>query len=65
MNKEKLKGYLDKTKETLGKVSKKIWILIGVILAVLVIGVVVFLNTRPYSPLISGASDDETSTVIS
>lgn len=65
MNKEKLKGYLDKAKETLGKVSKKIWILIGAILAVLVIGVVVFLNTRPYSPLISGASDEETSTVIS
>lgn len=65
MNKEKLKGYLDKAKETLGKVSKKIWILIGVILAVLVIGVVVFLNTRPYSPLISGASDEEMSTVIS
>lgn len=65
MNKEKLKGYLDKAKTTLGKVSKKIWILIGVILAVLVIGVVVFVNTRPYSPLISGATDDEVSTVIS
>lgn len=63
MNKEKLKGYLDKAKETLGKVSKKIWILIGVILAVLVIGVVVFLNTRPYSPLISGATEDEMATV--
>lgn len=63
MNKEKLKGYLDKAKETLGKVSKKIWILIGAILAVLVIGVVVFLNTRPYSPLISGATEDEMATV--
>ena len=65
MNKEKLKGYLDKAKETLGKVSKKIWILIGAVLALLVIGVVVFLNTRPYSTLITGASEEEISTVVS
>lgn len=64
MNKEKLKGYWENVKTTLGKVSLKIWILIGAILALLIIGVVVFLNTRPYSTLITGATDEETSTVI-
>lgn len=68
MNKEKLRGYLDKVKTTLGKVSKKMWILIGVIAAVvlaLAIAAIVYFNTRPYAALISGASDDEASTVTS
>lgn len=68
MNKEKLRGYLDKVKTTLGKVSKKMWILIGIIAAVVValaIAAIVYFNTRPYAALISGASDDETATVTS
>lgn len=65
MNKEKLKGYWEKTKTTLGKVSKKIWILAAVVLVLLVAGVVIFLNTRPYSTLIAGATDEEMETVLS
>lgn len=64
MNKEKLKGYWEKTKETLGKVSKKIWIIIAAVALVLIAGVVIFLNTRPYAPLITGATDEEVSTII-
>ncbi|MBD5134321.1 MAG: hypothetical protein HDT38_07635 [Clostridiales bacterium] len=65
MNTEKLKGYWEKIKTALGKVSKKIWIIIAVTVAVLVIGIVVFLKTRPYATLIAGATDEETATVLS
>lgn len=65
MDKEKLKGYLDKAKTALGKISKKIWIIIAVAVAVLVIAIVIFLKTRPYSTLITGATDEETATVLS
>ena len=65
MNKEKLMGYFEKAKEALGKVSKKIWIIIGVTLAALIIGIVIFLNTRPYAPLISGATEEEAGAVLS
>lgn len=65
MNTEKLKGYWEKIRTALGKVSKKIWIIIAVTVAVLVIGIVVFLNTRPYATLIAGATDEETATVLS
>ena len=64
MNKEKLKGYWEKVKTALGKVSKKIWILIAAILVVVVAAVIIFFATRPYSPLISGATDEETATVL-
>lgn len=43
------------------------WILIGVIAAVVlaaIIGVVIFVNSRPYAPLIVGANSEETSTVL-
>ena len=65
MDKEKLKGYLDKVKTALGKISKKIWIIIAIAVAVLVIAIVIFLKTRPYSTLITGATEDERNTVIS
>jgi len=58
-------GYFEKAKEALGKVSKKIWIIIGVTLAALIIGIVIFLNTRPYAPLISGATEEEAGAVLS
>ena len=58
MNKEKLQGYWAKTKDTLGNVSGKIWILIAVALAVLAMGVAFYANTRPYTALISHASED-------
>ena len=64
MNKEKLKGYLEKVKTTAGKVSRKIWIIIAAALILAVAGIVVFTNTRPYSTLITGATSQETSTVL-
>ena len=67
MNKEKLKGYLEKVKTTLGKISRKIWIIIGVCLAV-VLGVIIFLiwsyHNRPYAVLIDQANSEEFSTVL-
>lgn len=65
MNKEKLQGYFEKVKTALGKVSKKIWIIIGATVAVLAIGIVIFLNTRPYAPLIAGATNEEAGAVLS
>jgi len=56
---------LEKAKTALGKVSKKIWILIGVALIVLAVGLVLFFQNRPYSVLITGASSDELSAVLS
>lgn len=65
MNKEKLQGYFEKVKTALGKISKKIWIIIGATVAALVIGIVIFLNTRPYAPLIAGATEEEAGAVLS
>ena len=64
MNKEKLKGYLDKVKTTLGKVSKKIWILIGVIVVLIAAAIILYVNTRPYATLIDGANSEEMGTVL-
>lgn len=64
MNKEKLKGYLDKVKTALGKVSKKIWILLAVIVVVAVAAVILLYNNRPYAVLIDGATSEETATVM-
>ncbi len=64
MNKEKLQGYFEKAKTALGKISKKIWIIIGVTVAALAIGIVIFLNTRPYAPLIAGATSEEAGAVL-
>ena len=64
LNKEKLKGYLEKVKTTVGKVSKAIWILIAVAVILLVAGIVVFNNKQPYSTLITGATAEETATVM-
>lgn len=60
---EKLKGYWEKVKTALGKVSKKIWIIVAVTVAALAIGIVIFLNTRPYATLIAGATGEEMATV--
>ena len=65
MNKEKLKGYWEKVKTALGKVSKKIWIIIAATLVLLTIAVVIFLNTRPYAALITGATNEEAGAVLS
>lgn len=64
MNTEKLKGYLEKVKTALGKVSKKIWILLAVLVAVAVAAVIFFYANRPYNVLIDGATTEETNTVL-
>jgi len=65
LNKEKLQGYFEQVKTALGKISKKIWIIIGVTVAALAIGIVIFLNTRPYATLIAGATNEEAGAVLS
>lgn len=64
MNTEKLKGYLEKAKTALGKVSKKIWILLAAIVVVAVVAVILLYNNRPYAVLIDGATSEETATVM-
>jgi flagellar M-ring protein FliF len=64
LNKEKLQGYFEQVKTALGKISKKIWIIIGVTVAALAIGIVIFLNTRPYATLIAGATNEEAGAVL-
>lgn len=63
MNKEKIKGIWEKIKETLKKVSKKIWILIAIILVAVIVAAVIIINARPYATLISGATAEEAGTV--
>lgn len=60
---EKAKELWTKTKAAVGKVSKKVWIILAVAVAVLAAGVVIYLNTRPYSILITGATANEVATV--
>ena len=62
---EKIKEYLEKAKTALGKVSKKVWIIAAAVLVLIAVGLVIFFNTRPYSVLITGASNDEISAVLS
>ncbi|MCM1148796.1 MAG: hypothetical protein NC319_01740 [Butyricicoccus sp.] len=65
LNKEKLKGALDKVKTSVGKISKKIWIILAAAVVLVVAGIIVFSETQPYSTLITGASAEETATVMS
>lgn len=62
---EKIKEYLEKAKTAIGKVSKKVWIIAVAVLVLIAVGLVIFFNTRPYSVLITGASNDEISAVLS
>lgn len=64
MNKEKLKGFWEKIKTTLGKISKKIWILIAAVVLVLTVVIVIFVSKKPYATLITGASADEAGAVV-
>lgn len=66
MNKEKLRGLLEKIKTTLGKVSKKIWTLILICLVVVAAVIVLIVhnyNNRPYAVLIDRANNEEMATV--
>lgn len=61
--KEKLKEGWEKVKTAVGKVSKVVWIIIGIALLAVLAGIIIFLNTRPYSILVTGASPSEVTTV--
>lgn len=61
---EKLKGIWEKVKTAVGKVSKKIWIAAAVVIVVIAAAIAIFLNTRPYSILITGANADEVAYVV-
>ena len=62
---EKIKANLEKAKTALGKVSKKIWVLIAVALVLVAAGITIFLYNRPYSVLITDSNAEEISTVMS
>lgn len=61
---EKLKSYLDKVKAAVKKVSKKIWIIIGVVLVLIIAAVTLYANSRPYAVLFTGLTGDEASTIM-
>ena len=63
--KEKLKEGWEKAKTAVGKVSKVVWIITGIALVVLLAGIIIYVNTRPYSILVTGATADEVTTVTS
>lgn len=62
---EKLKSYLEKGKNAAGKVSKKAWIIAGVVLVVLAAAITIYLNTRPWVTLIVSSDQNELSAVLS
>lgn len=62
---ENLKTYLAKVKETLGKVSKKIWILLAVLVVAAAVVAAVLANNRPYSVLFADLNTDDLSAILS
>lgn len=60
----KLKEFGEKLKTGIGKVSKKVWITLAVILVLVAAGITIYLNTRPYSILVTGATPEEVTTVV-
>ncbi len=61
--KEKVKPYLDKVKEFLKKVPKKIYIALVVLLAIAA-AVVIWLNNRPYEVLFTDLNSSEVSSIL-
>lgn len=66
MNKvlERARTLWGKARESLKKISKKIWIALAAALVVLAVILVIILNNRPYATLVTGVSMDEASTVL-
>ena len=64
--KEKAKAFLDKTKERLKTVSKKVWIAIAAVLVVLIVAaaVALTLNKQDYAVLVTQVSDAEASNIL-
>lgn len=66
--KEKVQPYIDKTKEFVGKIPKRVLILIGVGVAVLVAGIIIMMilsQNKPYAVLFTNLSTEESSSVVS
>lgn len=64
--KEKAKASLEKVKETLKKISKKTYILIGTVLVLMAIAIgAVLLTSNPYSVLFTGLSSSDLSSIVS
>lgn len=61
---EKLKSHLTKAKEALGKVSKKIWILLAVLVVAVIAAVAITANNRPYSVLFTDLNTDDLSAIL-
>ena len=61
---ERLKAFWEKVKTFLGKVSKKIWIVLAVVLILAAAAIAFFLNNRPYATLITGATNNEMSAIV-
>ena len=64
--KEKAKAFLDKTKERLKKVSRKVWIAIAAVLVVIIVAtaVALTLNKQEYAVLVTQVSDTEASNIL-
>lgn len=62
---EKAKALLDKVKEKLKSISKKVYIIAVVVLVLIAATIAFVLNNKPYSVLITEASADEMTTVMS
>lgn len=64
---EKLKGFGEKLKSFFGKLSRKTKILLGVALALLIVGaaaVAIVLNNKPYTVLFTGLNGEEASAIM-
>lgn len=63
---EKLKSYWEKVKETLGKVSKKIWIALGVVLTVIIAAIIIVVASgNEYEVLFADLNGSDVNTIIS
>lgn len=62
---EKIKKLWETMKERLKKVSKKAYIIIGVVVVVLAAALAFALNNKPYSVLFTGVSPSEASSILS
>lgn len=64
--KEKAKAFLEKAKERLKKISKKVWLVIAAVLVVLIVAIAVILtlNKQDYAVLVTQVSDTEASNIL-
>jgi len=61
---EQLKAVGNKITTALKKVSKRVWIILAVVVVLAAAAIAYYLNTRPYSILVTGASNEEIITVM-